>query len=85
MNEIRFFIDILFDVKLIRASSSRYESLYLLRQNFLKKHKDIQQILKTSMAVRVFQLVVVVFSRLMLTNVSSALKTFVLFSGKSFE
>ena len=85
MNEIRFLIDILFDVKFIRASSSRYESLYLLRQNFLKKHKDTQQILKASMAVRVFQLAVVVFSRLMLTNVSSALKTFVLFSGKSFE
>ena len=36
MNEVRFLIDILFDVKLIGASSSRCKRFCLLIQNFLK-------------------------------------------------
>ena len=39
MNEIRFFIDILFNVKFIRGSSSRYE-IFIINKKVLKKHKE---------------------------------------------
>ena len=40
MNEIRLLIDILIDVKFIRASVSRCESLCLLIQNLKQKPKE---------------------------------------------
>ena len=53
MNEIQFLIDSLFDVKFIRARSSRCKSLFI-NIEFLKKLNETQQLLITTIIPCVF-------------------------------